>query len=213
MVNYLLWDRWEPPSPPPIPPGTPKPEESGNSSSSSSTVSEDLWLLAPLSAAGKSTVKLANKNVWNRWLSAGEDMPGEINISARTTRKKGSCEEGKKKKKKGGTGRAAPPILRRDSVIFRRGIGAAQTVREQSCFSAPLSGETQPQIKPVAARVKRTWASVRGYTAHMCWSDLIPSVRLRCPPPPRPPPSRWKPGNTSLHFTWCSAVKFNFGEI
>lgn len=128
MVNYLLWDRWEPPSPPPIPPGTPKPEESGNSSSSSSTVSEDLWLLAPLSAAGKSTVKLANKNVWNRWLSAGEDMPGEINISARTTRKKGSCEEGKKKKKKAERGE----LLRQFYAAIPWFSGAESELHRQS---------------------------------------------------------------------------------
>lgn len=211
MVNYLLWDRWEPPSPPPIPPGTPKPEESGNSSSGSSTVSEDLWLLAPLSAAGKSTVKLANKNVWNRWLSAGEDMPGEINISARTTRKKGSCEEGKKKKKKRRNGEScsanSTPRFR-DFQARNRSCTDSQgaklflcSIERRDPASDQAGGSTSQKNMSFCQRI---------HSPHVLkWFNSLCSTAVF----PPPPPSRWKPGNTSLHFTWCSAVKFNFGEI
>lgn len=114
-----------------------------------------------LSAAGKSTVKLANKNVWNRWLSAGEDMPGEINISAPTTRKS-SCEEEKAELQSCSTNSAA------QSSDFRRRIRAAQT-QSGSKVVSPLRWTARPSLRSSQRNVR--WFN------SLCSSVVFPPPR------------------------------------
>ena len=56
-----------------------------------------VWFVTPGSlsaaAAGKSTIKLANRNMLNQWPSAHEDVPSEIRIRA-LLRRVGRMEEG-----------------------------------------------------------------------------------------------------------------------
>lgn len=167
----------------------PKPKSS-NTSSSSSTVIRGFLTPGSLWAAGKSTVKLANKNVWNRWLSAGEDMPREINISTRTNQEK-LVRGGK-----GGTGE----LLRQFHGAILWFSGAESEPRRQSASKVvsmlrwtarPGLGSSQWQHKSKEHELlsEDTQPTCAG-------SDLIPSVHLRCVPPPL---NAWEYQSSSRH--------------
>lgn len=162
MVNYLWWDRCEHPSSSSFAPSRHPEPKSNKTSGSTSAVWGSLTPGFP-SAAGKSTVKLANKNVWNRRLCAGEDMPREINISARTNQEKLVRGGGDKAEQES----SAPPIPCRDSLISGAESRPWQTRRSK--VVSPLCWAAKPSLRssPVAARVKRTRASVRIHGPHV----------------------------------------------
>lgn len=116
----------------------------------------------------------------------------------RNKRQRSRDRERLMRRRKRRNGRAAPPIPRARLSDFGGEDGGG--VREEKLFLRPeprIEPRMEPRMEPVAARVKRTRASVRGDAALMWQSDLIP---FEVPTQPAPAPHPPKEYQSSFHM-------------